>query len=98
MTWFLKSRNRDPVPVVQGVGWAPGPVWTGREILPPPGFDPRTLRSEASRYTDYATPAHTGPSENFIFRISPRPSLVPERVSVNKKDNPKTISSLHKKT
>ena len=28
-----------------------------RKILPPPGFDPRTVRSVASRYTDWAIPA-----------------------------------------
>jgi hypothetical protein len=25
----------DPVPIVQDVGWAPGPVWTGAENLAP---------------------------------------------------------------
>jgi hypothetical protein len=29
-----------------------------RKILPPPGFDPRTVQLVASRYTDYAIPAH----------------------------------------
>jgi len=28
--------GKDPVPVVQEVGWAPGPVWTGAENLAPP--------------------------------------------------------------
>ena len=45
--------RKDPVPIVQEAGWAPGPVWTGAENLaPPPGFDPRTVQSVASRYTD----------------------------------------------
>ena len=30
-----------------------------RKIFLPPGFDPRTFRPVASRYTDYAIPAHT---------------------------------------
>jgi len=29
-----------------------------RKILPPPGFDPRTVQPVASRYTDGANPAH----------------------------------------
>jgi hypothetical protein len=29
-----------------------------RKISPPPGFDPQTLEPIASRYTDYAVPAH----------------------------------------
>ena len=27
----LYSREREPVPIVQEVGWAPEPVWTGAE-------------------------------------------------------------------
>ena len=44
--------GKDPVPITQEAGWAPGPVWTGAENLIPPGFDPRTLQPVASRYTD----------------------------------------------
>jgi len=34
--------GKDPAPIVQEAGWAPGPVWTGAENLAPsPGFDPR---------------------------------------------------------
>jgi len=36
--------GKDPVPIVQEAGWAPGPVWTGAENLAPPGFDPRTYQ------------------------------------------------------
>ena len=30
--------RKDPVPIVQEAGWAPGPVWTGAENVAPPGF------------------------------------------------------------
>jgi len=30
--------GKDPVPIVQVVGWAPGPVWTGAENLAPTGI------------------------------------------------------------
>ena len=35
-------------------------VWSGRvrKISPPPWFDPRTAQLVASRYTDWAMPAH----------------------------------------
>ena len=46
--------KKDPVPIVQEAGWAPGRVWRGAENLAPPGFDPRTVQPVASRYTDYA--------------------------------------------
>jgi len=47
--------GKDPVPIVQEAGWAPGPVWTGAENLAPTGFDPRTVQPVVSYYTDYAT-------------------------------------------
>jgi hypothetical protein len=34
--------GKDPVPIVQEGGWAPGPVRTGAKISPPTGFDLRT--------------------------------------------------------
>jgi len=47
--------RKDPVPTVQGAGWASESVWTGAENLAPPGFDPWTVQPIGSRYTDYAT-------------------------------------------
>jgi hypothetical protein len=53
----LFTPAKDPVPIVQEAGWAPGPVLTGAEkSRPPPGIDSRTVQPVASRYTDY--PAH----------------------------------------
>ena len=59
MRWVVNAMPRplypgkDPVPIVQEAGWAPGPVWTGAKNLAPlPGFDPRTVQPVASRYTD----------------------------------------------
>ena len=34
-----------------------GPQGRMRKILPPPGFDPRTVQPVASRYTDWVVPA-----------------------------------------
>ena len=49
----LSTPRKDPVPIVQEAGWAPGPVWTSAENLsPPPGFDPQTVQPVASRFTD----------------------------------------------
>jgi hypothetical protein len=31
----LYPREKDPVPIVQGAGWATGPIWTGMENLAP---------------------------------------------------------------
>jgi len=33
MPWPLFAPGKDPVPIVQEAGWAPGPVWTGVENL-----------------------------------------------------------------
>jgi hypothetical protein len=46
--------GKDPVPIVQEAGWAPGPVWTAKNLASP-GFDPRTVQPVVSGYTDWAT-------------------------------------------
>ena len=55
----LFTPGRDPVPIVQEAGWAPGPVWTGAENLAPteirsPG---RPARSQSIYQLRY--PAHS---------------------------------------
>jgi hypothetical protein len=42
------------------------------KISPSPGFDPRTVQLVASRYTDYAIPAHYIPSPDQDKLIFPR--------------------------
>ena len=44
--------GKDPVPILQEAGWPQGRSGRVRKISPPPGFDPRTVQPEASRYTD----------------------------------------------
>jgi hypothetical protein len=44
--------GKDPVPIVQEAGWAPGPVRTCAENIAPQGFDPWTVQLLASRYID----------------------------------------------
>jgi hypothetical protein len=41
--------RKDPVPIVQEAGWAPGPVWRGAENLAPTGIRPpdRPARSQS---------------------------------------------------
>ena len=34
----LFTPGKDPVPIVQEAGWAPGPVWTGAENFAPTGI------------------------------------------------------------
>ena len=44
-----------------------------RRISPPPGFEPRTVQQVASRYTDWAIPAHLNIGRNnyTVFRGFP---------------------------
>ena len=51
----LFTPGKDPVPIVQEAGWAPGPVWTGAENLAPTGIPSWTVQPVASHYTDWAT-------------------------------------------
>ena len=55
----LFTPGKDPVPIVQEAGWAPGigldRCGKSRSL---PWFDPRTVEPVVSRYTDWAIPAH----------------------------------------
>ena len=51
----LFTPGKDPVTIVLEAVWASGRSGQVRKILPPPGFDPRTVQPVASRYTDYDT-------------------------------------------
>ena len=44
-------------PLYRRLGGPQGRSRRVRKISPPPGFDPRTVQSVASRYTDWAIPA-----------------------------------------
>jgi len=55
----LYLQERELVPLVQEAGWAQGTVSMGVENLAPPEFDSTAVQPVASRYTDYAIPAHT---------------------------------------
>jgi hypothetical protein len=56
--WPLSTPRKDPVPIVQEAGWAPGPVWTGAENLAPTGIQSpdRPARSQSLYPLSY--PAH----------------------------------------
>ena len=43
------TAGKDPLPIVQEAGWAPGPVWTGAENLAPTGirFPDHLVHSES---------------------------------------------------
>jgi hypothetical protein len=47
--------------------------WSGRvrKFSPPPGFDHRTVKPVASRYTDWAIPAHTTEGSVVQFKGPP---------------------------
>ena len=46
--------GKEPVSIVQEAGWAPGPVWTGENLVPT-GIRSRSVQLIVSRYTDWAT-------------------------------------------
>ena len=56
--WPLFTHGEDPVPIVQGAGWAPGSVWTGAENLALTGIRSPDRPARRNRYTDWAVAAH----------------------------------------
>jgi len=53
--WPHFTPGKDPVPILQQAGWAPGPVQTGAEYFAPTEIRSRTVQPVASHYTDWAT-------------------------------------------
>jgi hypothetical protein len=58
MPRLLSTPGKDPVPIVQEAGWAPGPVWRGAENLAHTGIrsPDRPARSQSLYRMSY--PAH----------------------------------------
>ena len=48
------TAGKNPVPILQESGWAPGRVWRAENLVPT-GIRPRTFQPVVSRYTDWAT-------------------------------------------
>jgi hypothetical protein len=55
----LFTPGKDPVPIVQGTGWAPGPVWTGAESLAPTGIRSPDRPSRSQSLYRLSYPAHS---------------------------------------
>jgi len=61
-------------PLYRRLGGPQGRSGQVRKILPPPGFDPRTVQPVASRYTDCATWSTKTTRECEIFRLFGQPN------------------------
>jgi len=46
--------GKEPAPILQEAGWAPGLVWTAEKLVPT-GIRSRNVQHVDSRYTDWAT-------------------------------------------
>ena len=64
--------GKEPVPIVQVAGWAPGPVWKGAKSRPTGIQSPdRPARSQSLYRLSYpAHPKHVEVDEIYILRIS----------------------------
>ena len=65
LVWGSASRpgrfypGKDPIPIVQEAGWAPGPVWTGGKSRPCRDSIPdRPARSQSLYRLSYSKPQH----------------------------------------
>jgi len=50
--------GKDPVPIAQEAGWAPGPVWTVAENLVPTSIRSRTVQPVAQSLYRLSYPAY----------------------------------------
>jgi len=54
----LFTPGKDPVPIAQEVGWAPGPAWTGAENLAPTGIGSPGRPAHSQSLYRLTYPAH----------------------------------------
>jgi hypothetical protein len=66
----LFTPGKDPVPIVQEPGWAPGPFWTGAENRTPTGIrsPDRPARRQSLYRLRYPTDDQISGPENFLPR------------------------------
>ena len=64
MPWPHFTPEKDPIPILQEVGWAPGPVWTGGKSRPHQDSIPDCPARSQSLYR-LSYPAHT----TYIYTI-----------------------------
>jgi hypothetical protein len=50
--------GKEPVPIIQEAGWAPGPAWTGAENLAPTGIRSPDLPARSQSLYRLSYPAH----------------------------------------
>jgi hypothetical protein len=55
------THGKDPLPIVQEAEWAPGPVWTGEEILAPSGIRSRDRPARSEWLYRLSYPGPPGP-------------------------------------
>jgi hypothetical protein len=63
--------GKDPVPILQKAGWAPGPFWVGAENLAPTGIRSPDLptRSESLYLLRYPGPLFNCTLHNYVERL-----------------------------
>ena len=70
--------GKEPVPIVQEAGWAPGPVWTGAENLAPTVIrsPDRPARSEPLYRLSYAGPLYNSYSTvNYSSNVAQKDNM-----------------------
>jgi hypothetical protein len=65
--------GKDPVPIVQEAGWAPGPVWTGAQNLALTGI--RSLGRPARSHHQEVTMYEGYTESKLLFQILKNPSF-----------------------
>ena len=79
--WPLFTPGKDPVPIIQKVRWAPGPVWRGAENLAPTGIrsPDRTVRSQSLYRLSFLGPLSCLSGYSKIMRHGNCPHAIQEQ-------------------
>jgi hypothetical protein len=65
----LFTPRKDPIPIVQEAGWAPGPVWTGAENLVPTGIRSPDRPARSQSLYRLRSPAHLRKKASTLMRF-----------------------------
>jgi len=67
VTLQLFTPGKDPVPIVQEAGWAPGPVWTGAENLASTGIRSQDSPARSQSLYRLSYPVHMNCTVNYNY-------------------------------
>ena len=75
--------GKDPIPILQEAGWAPGPVWKGENLVPT-GIRSRTVQTVVQSLYRLSYPAHNKQQITLRKTFSSVPFVIMKHISTTR--------------